>query len=150
MNEHGVRDAFDRKSSSIAFSGPGRTKQSFKNECDINVIMAKYVKTGLLDHFQAHKGNYGDFIVAGDYQSHLNAILEADRMFMTLPADIRKKFDNDAAKFLAFAQDESNADAMVEMGLRQGALPDENFGLPGTPADKPAKAPERPVESDEA
>lgn len=93
------------------------TDQSFVKECDINSIMAKFVKTGILEHQSRYQGNYGDFTGAMDYQSALNAVMAADDMFMTLPAEIRAKFENDAGRFLDFVDDPNNMDQMVEMGL---------------------------------
>ncbi len=97
--------------------GPGRTKQSFSEESNINLIMAKYEKTGMLDHFNQHEGQYGNFIAAPDYHTSMNLIREAGEMFMEIPATIRAKFGNDPAQFLAFVQDPDNEDKMVEMGL---------------------------------
>jgi len=52
-----------------------------------------------------------------DYEFHLNAQIEADQMFLSLPAELRKKFDNNPAKFLDFAFKPENKLAMAEMGL---------------------------------
>lgn len=97
--------------------GPSLVKQSMQEETNINTIMARYEKTGLIKHVAAHQGNYGDFVTGGDYHDHLNQIIEAREAFATLPATIRKRFDNEPAKFLEFVQDLENLDEMVEMGL---------------------------------
>ena len=97
--------------------GVGMTKQSFAEESNINLIMKKYEKTGLLEHFNQYEGRYGDFINYADYHSSMNLIREADEAFMTIPASVRAKFNNDPAKFLEFAQDEKNIDELIEMGL---------------------------------
>jgi len=97
--------------------GPGRTKQSFAEESNINIIMRRYEKTGILDHFNTHQGDYGDFIGAQDYHTSMNLIREAGEAFMTIPAGVRAKFENDPARFLEFVQDPENLDEMVKMGL---------------------------------
>lgn len=102
--------------------GPGRTKQSFADESNINIIMKRYEKTGMLDHLNRFDGQYGDFIEAPDYHTAMNAIREAGELFMTIPAGVRAKFENDPAKFLAFVQDEKNHEEMVEMGLARQKL----------------------------
>ena len=38
---------------------PGRTRQSMRDECDINAIMRKYIKTGAIDHVNKYSGEYG-------------------------------------------------------------------------------------------
>ena len=97
--------------------GDSRTHQSFAAECDINNIMKKYEKTGLITHVKEYGRRYGDFLGAPDYHTACNQVREAEEMFLTVPASVRAKFGNDPAQFLAFVQDEENRDAMREMGL---------------------------------
>lgn len=102
------------------FKKPSRTKQSMAAECDINNIMSKYNKTGLVSHVNEHKGQYGD-ATGVDFQHAQNMIIEATETFASLPANLRKEFDNDPSQFLAFVSDDNNIDAMRELGL----LPEE-------------------------
>jgi phage internal scaffolding protein len=98
--------------------GESMTHQSAKEECDINNIMKKWERTGIVDHQNRFQGQYADFTnVPENYQESLNAVLEADEMFMTLPAKIRARFGNDPGAFLDFATDPDNQEAIVEMGL---------------------------------
>ncbi len=131
------------------FLKPSLAKQSFKQECDINNIMRKFQKTGLVDHLNTHNGEYGNFIHTADYHSSLNQILEAEEMFATIPSSIRKKFDNDPSLFLDFVQDPENIPEMIEMGLANPAPPEaptDPSPKPATPvADPPAEAPEAPA-----
>lgn len=93
------------------------TKQSFRDECNVNNIMAKFEKTGLLDHLNTHQGDYGNFIGFDDYHSSMNQVREADEAFLTIPAAIRARFNNSSSEFLKFAQDPDNHDQMVDLGL---------------------------------
>lgn len=130
--------------------GVGRTKQSFAPESNINLIIARYEKTGIADHLNHHQGNYGDFIAADDYHTSINRVREAEASFMTIPAGVRSKFDNDPAKFLAFVQDPENFDEMVTMGLATArsedpaAAPNVELKAPGR--EKPAAPSEDPSE----
>lgn len=99
------------------FEGVGRTKQAEAAACDINNIMAKYAKTGVLEHAKRYEGQYGDFTSVEDFHSNIQTIVQADEAFLSLPAKVRKRFDNDPANFLAFATDDANYDEMIEMGL---------------------------------
>jgi len=99
--------------------GPSRTKQSFAAECDINTILAKYAKTGLIEHVKRYGGFYGDLPNGADFQTHLNAVIAGQDAFNSLPAKIRDKFHNDPAQFLAFVDDVENAEEMVTLGLRE-------------------------------
>lgn len=98
-------------------TGPSLAKQSQAQECDINYIMAKYSKTGVLDHLNVHQGEYGDFQDASDFLESQILVQKAQDMFHTIPSDIRKVFHNDAGKFLDFVQNPENIDSMVTMGL---------------------------------
>ena len=93
------------------------TKQEFRDQCDVNRIMDKYQKTGLLDHVSRYQGQYGDFADAPDYHTALNKMYEADAMFMTVPSSIREMFNNDAGEFLEFVMDPANEAEMREIGL---------------------------------
>ena len=87
-----------RERRSFATTGKSRTEQAHKSETDINRIMAKYEKTGLINHVNNYQGDYGDFTNAPDYQTALNSVLAANEMFATLPSKLRKQFGNDPTR----------------------------------------------------
>lgn len=101
----------------ITFKGQSMTKQSFRQESNINNIMKKYERTGLLEHVNERQARFGDFADIPDFQTALNQIHEAQMLFDDLPAAIRKKFQNDPVEFVEFAQNPENEDQMIEMGL---------------------------------
>ncbi|AXL14715.1 internal scaffolding protein [Microviridae sp.] len=124
-----------------------QVQQSMAADCDINNIMKKYEKTGVLQHVARYGGSYGDFTVLPDFHTAMNKMIEAQEMFMSLPASIREKFNNDAGAFVEFAVDEKNIDEMRKMGLSKEA---PKKSEPAKPAkkepDKPAKKePEEPA-----
>lgn len=97
-------------------------QHSMQDECDINVIMKRYEKTGELTHLGGMAAQYGDFSDVTDYKTGMERIMEADALFMELPASIRDRFNNDPSKFVEFATDPKNLDKMREWGLAP-ALP---------------------------
>lgn len=99
------------------FMKPTLTKQSFRDECDVNNVLRKYAKTGVMEHLNRYQGDYGDYSGVVDYQSCVQQVQRANDMFQSLPSKVRSKFANDPGKFLEFALDESNRDAMRELGL---------------------------------
>ena len=111
---------YDRdKNSDLAkfvFTSPSRTKQSFRDECDINNILRQFNVTGQLPAGSVQP-QYGDFSGITDYQSALNAVMAAQDSFLQLPAKVRARFDNDPALFVEFASDEANRDEMKALGL---------------------------------
>jgi phage internal scaffolding protein len=107
----------ERKRVQVYFSDESLTHSYFAEDCDINVIMAQYEKSGLIEHVNRYNGSYGDFTDVSDYQSSLNAVLEAQEAFDSLPAKVRSRFSNDPAEFLSFVNDSSNKDEMISLGL---------------------------------
>lgn len=93
-------------------------KQEFKDECDINVLMKRYQKTGLFPQ-PAATPRYVNNIGAPTYQESLGIVMEAQSMFASLNSELRKRFDNDPAKFLEFCSDPKNGDELIKLGLRE-------------------------------
>jgi len=93
-----------------------------KDECDINNILRKYIKTGNISHFSKHSGAYMDCPEL-DYRQALETLNTAQNMFNDLPGKTRQKFHNDPGEFLAFVQDEKNLDEMRSMGLAKSQPP---------------------------
>lgn len=93
------------------------TKQSFADECEINNIVARHARTGVLEHANRYAGHYGDFCDVQDYQSSINAVKAASDMFMSLPSKLRSRFENDPGKFLDFCSNVENKDEMGTLGL---------------------------------
>jgi phage internal scaffolding protein len=103
--------------------GPGLAQQHFKDECDVNRILAKYQRTGLIDHVNRFNGDYADLSDVPDFQASLDAVISAQEAFLTLPSSVRKQFDNDPAAFLDFVHNPDNRDEMVKMGLAKAPAP---------------------------
>lgn len=96
---------------------PTPTQQHMKAECEINNILGKYDKTGLITHVNRAVAQYGDYSEVNEYQESLNRVIAAQNAFMELPSAVRKRFANDPGAFFEFATDPSNHDEMVRMGL---------------------------------
>lgn len=111
-----VRNRFSPRVAVVLEAKGGRTKQSMRDECDINNILRKYVKTGTIAHGNRFRGSYGEF-PSMDFRDALHKIMEAEAMFQELPAMVRRRFQNDPANFLEFVQDSSNEEEMRKLGL---------------------------------
>jgi phage internal scaffolding protein len=134
------RTAYGQKLRVAIATGDGLTEQNHKDETDINNIVRKYNKTGLIDHLNQFEKQYGD-MTGYDYQDAMNTVAAANTMFEGLPSSIRNQFDNDPAKFINFVDDQANADKLIDMGL---AKPKESISV-----DEGAKAPVEAVETAE-
>lgn len=104
----------------IEFTQKSMTQQHFRDEADINTIMSRYERTGMLvDPMQMRqvKPLFDDFSNIPDYQEAQNAIIEAEMLFDNLPSSIRKRFGNDPSQLLDFMSDPDNYDEAVKLGI---------------------------------
>lgn len=106
-----------KRDDGIKFKGPGRTHQSFRDECNINNIMAKFESTGVLPEAIKSNPQYGDYASLPSYQESCHIVMKAEEQFSMLSAKVRGRFNNDAASFLAFCEDKNNLDEMYDLGL---------------------------------
>ncbi|AXL15479.1 internal scaffolding protein [Microviridae sp.] len=122
------------------FTQASMTQQHQKDETDVNKIMKRYVKTGVIDHVNRHEGHYGD-VPAHTYHEAMDQVIQANDMFQELPSRVRKRFENDPGKFLAFVQDPVNKD-----NLAQVLQPDQQARKPATTPDPKDRPPVDPPE----
>jgi phage internal scaffolding protein len=115
------RKQFDgeRKRVSLDVKSESVVQQAFKDECDVNRILKKYDKTGIITHVARAQAQYGDFTQVNEYQVALNTVIQAQASFEELPSSVRKKFGNDPGAFIEFVTNPANADEMVTLGLAQ-------------------------------
>lgn len=102
--------------SGVACEEPSLAQQQFKDECDINNILRQFNITGQLpDAYLSPR--YGDFTGIGDFKTALDRVNATYEEFESLPAQIRARFNNDAAELIQFLdQDENRAEA-EKLGL---------------------------------
>lgn len=107
----------------LDFSGDeGKTVQSGKDDADINTIVRRFGVTGQLPQPNLTPF-YGDFSDTPDYQSALNQMRDAEDAFMSLPADLRMKFQNDPAQLWDYLH---NPDLDVAEARKLGLLRPED------------------------
>lgn len=111
-----VRNQFNRGPRvQIKFAAIGRTKQSFKDECDVNLIMSNYLKTGQIRQ-NGRSPEYG-YASSLDFRESMELITDAQAEFANLPSALRKRFGNDPMNFLEFCEDPDNASEAQALGL---------------------------------
>lgn len=96
---------------------PSMAKQEFKDECDINVLMARYEKDGLPPGLTTATPSYIDCTEIPSLREAMDIFINAEAAFMSLSANVRKEFDNDPLKFVEYASDKANLPKMREWGL---------------------------------
>lgn len=121
-------------------TGPGKTEQAHKDQTDMNYILRDYRKTGLIKHAAKHEGRYDD-IPALDFQTAMFKVTQAQQMFESLPADMRKRFGNDPAAFLGFVQNPDNKGELERMGILRG---NDGLDINGAQIGSPVQTPQDP------
>lgn len=99
------------------------TVQSEAKDCDINVIMERYSKTGQLPQVTALQPLFADFTDITDYRSALETINAARDAFLLVPAHIRAQFGNDPTAFVNYASNPDNIDQLRKWGLANDNVP---------------------------
>lgn len=117
-----IRSAYSpRKRVAVMFTGPGRTKQSEKDSCDVNLIVKRFIATGELPTGNMRSPVFGD-VTGVDFRAMMDVIAQAQASFEALPATVRKRFANDPAEFVEFCSDPANAGEMEKLGLSKAKV----------------------------
>lgn len=113
-----VYTARDEEHNGIVFPSDSLAQQQFKDECDVNRIVDRYNKTGVLEHLSEITPQYGDVTdVPSDLMAAYDAVGRAEEAFMQLPSQLRKDLDNDPSRLSAWLRDENNRETAVRYGL---------------------------------
>lgn len=100
--------------------GPSLTRTEFADECDINILMDRYEQTTIPPaNVNRMEPQYLDLVGTPDLQQSLQIMADATEAFMRLPAKVRREFDNDPTRFVAFAQSPDNIEQLREWGLAE-------------------------------
>lgn len=127
----------ERKKQPAPWADDGRTLQSQAKNCDINLLLARWEKTGTFTHVASQMPTYGDFSNATDYLGAVLQVKEVQRLFHQYPAEIRARFENDPQKLLSFMEDPENHKEAMELGLVPDPVEDRRKAVqpPSPPAD---------------
>lgn len=104
---------------------PSLTIQEHAVDADINVIVKRFGITGVLPGRSSIPiVTNGDFLDVTDFRQVQDILVQADRSFMALPAEVRSRFSNDPAEFVKFCSPQADGSwkeedvrDMIKMGL---------------------------------
>lgn len=110
-----VRGYFSEPVFVVLNTGPGETQQEFKDESDINVILAKY---GVHAMAGEHPPTvYRDVSKSYDYVEAFDAVREAEEAFAMLPAEARRALGDSPARLMELSQSEAGVKQLIAMGF---------------------------------
>ena len=69
----------DRKLCPTINTGKGLTEQSHLEQCDINIILADYSRTGFMRHAKENQGRYDD-VTSYDFQKSMETVANVKSM----------------------------------------------------------------------
>lgn len=114
----------DARSHSTALSFVGHipmTSQAEKDNCDLNVLVRRFGVGPLMKPVDAKA--FGFLSSELDLRTALQTVADAESAFMSLPASVRKRFDNDPLGLLAAIQDPTRRLELEELGVFKAAVP---------------------------
>lgn len=121
--------------------GESLTQQQFAQECDINYIVRRAQRTGVVPIVPKE-------LVFGvddgmSFQDRMNNLSAVKEYFMSLPSEMRMKWSNDVAAFCAWMSDEANMGEAVKLGLvvADGASMPADVPVDSENTDDPGTAP---------
>lgn len=146
ISEMVFRTCYDNKRERVQtcfMEDEGCTHQEQKDDCDINNILEKYRRTGVVNHLNKYGEQYGDFTQI-DYQTAQNQVATVNSMFADLPAQERARFNNEPQQFLEFIAQQSNIDDMSDGIIGNNSRNDSELAqdVQGDKTDSPSESKE--------
>lgn len=126
----------------VFFNDDSLTQQHFRKSTNINDIISKYHKTGVLPVQSMRPKNFGDFTGVVDYMDAMIRVKRVNEEFRSLPSKVRKRFENNPAELIAFLEKEGNRQEAIELGLIEE--PDKRLKI-GDSKEQEEKVPEKEV-----
>lgn len=118
-----------------------RTKQQFKDDCDMRKIIQRYRQTGVLPTSN-RQAVFGDFSSTNDFRQYVENMMDIEDFFMSLPSGFRKELHNDPANLVDWVKKPENRAQAIEFGLIEVDTPPETPEQPEQPPEAPEEQPE--------
>lgn len=145
-----LRGPIERRARRRVFSysgGESKTDQSQAEGCDINVMVASYMKAGAIP-LPDKEALFSDVFALSSFHESMDTVVAGREMFASFPSAIRDRFGNKPEAFLLFAENPKNAEAVADMfGFKKVLKPlkDSEAVPKGKESETPPKAPVEPV-----
>lgn len=119
-------DAIERANTDIGDLGPSLTQQHFTADADLNEIVRRYgVTDGAIPPAPQDPSAYGDFTDVPTFRQAMDNVAEAKNRFMSLPAALRAKFNNNAGIMFDWVSNPDNTEEAIKLGFLKRVEPVE-------------------------
>lgn len=129
-----------RRRVTIDCGAESRTKQSFRDQVNVNEIVKRALTSGQLDHVNHREPLFGDFSKSTDLKSQIDAVHQAEESFKTLSSGVRKAAQNKPHILLEMLASDTGCQELRDAGLVVNTEP------PAPPAPAPVIPPSKPPE----
>lgn len=82
----------------VTFTEKSLTQQHFKDDCDVNIILERFLRTGEVPTASVIP-SYQDVSDFADFRELQDAMSDATDYFESLPARVRARYNNDVTNF---------------------------------------------------
>ncbi|QXP08597.1 MAG: internal scaffolding protein [Arizlama microvirus] len=110
------RDSASQTSGLACDPADSCTQQHHAEDADINELVRRF-GLGQPMPTNLQMPQHGDFSDVTDFQTALNLIRQAEAQFMTLPPDVRDRFNHDPGRLISFLENPNNREEADRMGL---------------------------------
>lgn len=101
--------AFDCGLDGLTFNDPSLCKPHFAAECDLALIVKRFLKTGQLPQFAERPTIESDEGYPTDLFELQQTLIDARAKFDSLPLEVRNRFNNDPSAFFESVADQAEA-----------------------------------------
>lgn len=82
----------------VTFTQPSLTQQHFKDDCDVNIILERFMRTGEVPTSQGIP-SFQDVSEFADFRELQDSMSDARDYFESLPARVRARYSNNMTNF---------------------------------------------------
>lgn len=109
--------------------------RAYAKECDINLIVDRFMRTGEMLPPAPEGLQYGDDTARPRYEESKKLVLESEAWFESLPAKLRRRFDNQLSVMMEFMENSDNYEEAKELGIipSEKAVENPSSGVPPEP-----------------
>lgn len=112
-------------------------KQEFKDECDINKVLARYREGPPRPWASPPTLRFGDFAEAPDFLGAQLLVKQAEEQFNSLDVRVRDRFQHNPVRFLEFIHDPKNFAEAKALGLLRAEAEPPSAPPPVPPVEGP-------------